>query len=138
MNLVDIYERHDRHQVLYDLLKEREGRDDINISHRGTPAWNDHVAFVESQPYAAWYLICDGDDPVGTCYLTDYNEIGIWIFSRHHGKGYGKQAVEALMQNHGPRRYLANINPRNEKSRRLWEGLGFTLLQHTYGRDERV
>jgi hypothetical protein len=39
-----------------------------------------------------------------------------------------------LMQRHGHRRYLANINPRNERSAYLFSRLGFNLVQHTYER----
>lgn len=116
-------------QVLYDLLRERD--ETINISHKRMPSWDEHIRFVESAPYEAWYLICD-PDPLGSIYLSRQNEIGVFVFKEYQGLGYGRRAIKALMEKHGKRRYLANINPRNERSANLFASLGFNLIQHTY------
>ena len=55
MNLISIYERPDRALVLHQLLEEREP--EANISHKAMPSWEEHVRFVESKPYEAWYFI---------------------------------------------------------------------------------
>jgi hypothetical protein len=57
MNLISIYERPDRALVLHQLLEERD--ESANISHKAMPSWDDHVRFVESKPYQAWYFIVD-------------------------------------------------------------------------------
>lgn len=129
VTLTSVYDRPDRAQLLYKLLSERD--ETVSISHKRMPCWGDHVRFIESKPYAAWYFI---GDEVGACYLSKQNEIGIFIFREHRGKGYGRAAIEALMEKHGRRRYLANINPRNESSAALFAKLGFNLCQHTYER----
>jgi len=134
MNLISVYERPDRHELLYRLLAERD--DEVNISHKAMPGFCQHIAFVESKPYEAWYFIVGGDDVYGACYLTKGDEIGIHIFRSHRGHGYGKRAVEALIRDKGPRRYLANISPRNENSAAMFSRLGFTLIQHTYELNE--
>ena len=126
--LSNIYEWRDRHELLYKLLSERD--DLINISHKAMPCWGDHIRFVESKPYEAWYFI--GDEPLGACYLSKQNEIGVALFKQYQGKGHGRQAVKAIMDMHGRRRYLANINPQNERSRFMFQGLGFKLIQQTY------
>lgn len=131
MNLISVYEQPDRHQHLYDLLKERD--ETTNISHRALPEWEDHVRFVDSRPYPVWNFIEVNRQIVGACYLTAQNEIGIFIFREHQGNGYGPQAIQMLMKLNGPRPYLANINPRNERSAALFARLGFTCKQHTYG-----
>ena len=113
-----------------DLLQERP--QEANISHRELPIWCDHVRFVESHPYEAWYFIRNYWRDVGAIYLSRQNEIGISIFKAHQGNGYGPQAINALMAIHGPRRYLANINPANVKSAEMFKNLGFGLIQHTY------
>jgi RimJ/RimL family protein N-acetyltransferase len=120
------------------LLKERD--ETTNISHKGLPDFEAHRAFVESKPYADWCFIevdhwKDGDCfdlVVGACYLSKQDEIGVFIFKAHQGKGYGWRAVKALIDKHGPRRYLANINPRNERSAELFSRMGFKLIQHTF------
>jgi hypothetical protein len=60
MNLISIYERPDRALVLHQLLEERD--DTANISHKAMPSWDEHVRFVESKPYQAWYFIEDNGD----------------------------------------------------------------------------
>jgi RimJ/RimL family protein N-acetyltransferase len=130
MILADVYSAPDSARVLYDLLAEREPHQ--NISHKAMPSWESHVAFVTSSPYQAWYLIQDGGETVGAIYLTGAGEIGVGIFKKHHGKGYAKRAIAALIEKHGPRRYLANINPSNRASIALFASLGFTHLQSTY------
>lgn len=131
MNLVSIYTRPDRAKVLYDLLAER--RPSESISHQGMPTFDEHIRFIQSKPYEAWYFIENGET-LGSCYLSKQNEIGVFVFARHRGHGYGKWAVEAIMTKHGKRRYLANINPQNVRSAAMFKTLGFGLLQHTYGR----
>ncbi len=95
------------------------------------PGFDDHVAFVESHPYEAWYFICD-PEPVGACYLSNHNEIGVFVFAEHQKKGYAREAIKAIIAEHGPGRYLANVSPRNEASRFLFNGLGFKHIQNTY------
>lgn len=133
MNLIDVYSRPDRATSLYKLLAERD--ETINISHKGMPCLADHVAFIESRPYQAWYFIENNDyelDIVGACYLTKQNEIGVFVFREYRGLGFGPKAVEAIIAEHGPGRYLANINPKNYVSAAVFQDLGFKLAQHTY------
>lgn len=129
MTLQSIYERLDRHALLYRLLAERG--EEANISHKEMPSDAQHILFVESHPYQAWYFICD-PEPVGACYLSRLNEIGVFVFAEHQKKGYAREAVKAVIEKHGPGRYLANIGPRNEASRFLFKGLGFKHIQDTY------
>lgn len=129
MTLISVYERPDRHELLWNLLKERD--ETTNISHKAMPTWCEHVAFVESKPYAAWYFII-GDDVHGACYLSKQDEIGVHVFRASQGCGYGPRAVNEIIRLHGRRRYIANISPRNERSAALFAALGFKLVQHTY------
>jgi RimJ/RimL family protein N-acetyltransferase len=131
MALVSVYRLPKRApQILYQLLHEREPH--VNISHRVMPTWQQHRKFIEQRPYRAWYLIKAGSDYVGAIYLTSMNEIGIGILAQCQGHGFGARAVRLLMRRHGRRRYLANLNPRNDRSRRMFERLGFAIIQHTY------
>jgi RimJ/RimL family protein N-acetyltransferase len=129
MKLISVYSRDDRAELLYQLLAERD--ETVNISHKGMPTFKDHEKFIASHPYEDWCFVCD-PEPVGAVYLTKQNEIGVFIFTGSQGKGYAREAIKALMEKHGPRRYLANINPHNEASRFLFSGLGFKLVQQTY------
>jgi RimJ/RimL family protein N-acetyltransferase len=117
-------------RLLYTLLQEREPR--ANISHRAMPSWKQHCKFVARRPYSAWYLIKLREDYVGAIYLTSMNEIGIAVLKQWRKRGVGPAATRLLMRKYGRRRYLANINPRNEESIRLFRRIGFRIIQHTY------
>ena len=116
--------------VLYELLKERTPEQ--SISHKEMPSWDDHLDFIASRPYFAWYLIWADSDVVGAIYLTKQREIGIGIFKEFKSKGYGTEAVKKLMELH-PGKFYANINPDNFASRMFFqEQFGAKLIQHTY------
>jgi RimJ/RimL family protein N-acetyltransferase len=117
-------------QILYDLLAERTPEQ--SISHKTMPTLEEHATFVQSQPYAAWYLIEADEGCVGGVYLSRQREIGVSVFRAYQRRGYGEAAVRELMWL-WPGKFLANVNPSNEASKRLWEKLGFGLLQWTYG-----
>src|SRR5262245_360582 len=117
-------------QLLYELLREREPH--VNISHRVMPSWKQHAKFIASRPYSAWYLIKSSDSYVGAIYLTTRNEIAVSIFRQWRGFSFAPRAVRLLIRKHGHRRYLANVNPRNNEWIRMFLGLGFRLIQQTY------
>lgn len=108
---------------LYNLLAEREPWQ--NISHKVMPSWEDHVKFVSSRPYKAWYVIFDNADFVGAVYLTNNNEIGIHIRKSCVRRNYGKNAIKALIKTHKEKYYLANIGPNNSHSIAFFANNGF-------------
>lgn len=115
---------------LYVLLEQREPHQ--SISHKAMPTIEEHFAFIASHPYAAWHLIdVEHVGYVGAIYLTRQREIGIWIHRDHGGHGYAKQAIRHMMERH-PGRFLANINPNNEHSQRMFESIGFKRIQNTF------
>ncbi|KKN77981.1 hypothetical protein LCGC14_0355460 [marine sediment metagenome] len=149
MQLVDLYGTlgADGYSITYRLLEERTAEQ--SISHRTMPTWEEHQAFVTSWPYAAWYLVeawvrCIPEDRmcprtptiVGAVYLTKADEIGVFIFKAYQGNNYGSRAVLKLMEAHPRDRYLANINPANERSVNMFEGLGFRHIQNTYVKEQ--
>jgi len=129
MKLVDVYDDTVTHAVLlWQLLSERQPEQ--SIAHRGMPTVRQHAAFIRSQPYRCWYVIEDGGNLVGACYVTKHDEIGVGILNEFKRHGYGKAAVRELMQRH-PGRLLANINPANAPSLSLFRSLGFAHIQQT-------
>jgi len=121
--------------ILYDLLQERTPEQ--SISHVEMPHIEEHIRFVMSKPYFAWYLIVGNVDGilnkvVGSIYVTNKREIGIFIFNKYIGKGYGKSAVLKVMEMWPNGRFYANVNPHNEASKRLFESIGGRVIQHTY------
>ena len=132
VRLVDVYGTQGAEHVLYRLLQEREKR--VNISHKKMPSLRQHLAFVRSRPYRAWYLISTGSgEYAGGIYLSRMSEIGVFVFKKFRQNGYGRKAVGLLMKKHtGVRKFLANVNPTNERSIRFFRELGFKHIQNTY------
>lgn len=130
MELVDVHETSLATRILYDLLKERNP--DHNISHKSMPSFDEHLEFVETRPYTAWYLIKSEMDYLGAVYLSREDEIGIFIFKEHQNQGYSSWAIEQIMAYHPRERYYANIAPLNHISKKVFRGLGFRKLQETY------
>lgn len=128
MRLESVYRHANSAVVLYRLLEERTP--DQSISHKKMPAYNEHLEFVESRPYRAWYLILVDKTPVGAVYLTNEREIGVGIFKAEQRKGYGELAVRKLIEK-WPGRFLANVNEKNLISINLFKKLGFKPLQIT-------
>lgn len=123
-------------RILYKLLEERTPEQ--SISHKAMPTWQEHCAFVASEPYLAWYLVFNQSaTAVGAIYLTKQREIGLSIFRRYHRSGYGRAAVLELMKRH-PGKFFANVAPGNVASMRLWESLGGRQIQVTYEINEEV
>ena len=115
-------------EKLYELLAARHP--DESISHKKLPTMEEHVKFVLSHPYLAWYLIMDGWGGCrGAVYLTWKDEIGVHVFWRYLGVGV---AVLELMRLHPRERYLAHINPLNKGTTELFVRMGFRHIQNTY------
>lgn len=137
VSLISVYVVPGSAEILWNLLAERDPA--ANISHKQMPTMAQHQAFVRSRPYSEWHFIRtrDAEHPVagivhGACYLSRQNEIGIQIFKAHQGKGIGRRAVELLIEMHKGKRLVANVNPMNERSARLFRSFGFRLVQYSY------
>jgi len=117
-------------EFLYESLKQREGR--VNISHRSIPTLTEHRDYIENHSYQSWDIIWVENNRVGNIYLTQRNEIGIFIDNKFQGRGYGSQALKQFMEKNGKKRYLANINPTNYKSIQFFGKHGFSHIQNTY------
>ena len=130
IRLASVYKTRFAEDILYRLLEERTPEQ--SIRHKRMPTKHEHHDFVESAPYRAWYLaMTNADIPVGMVYLTKQNEIGLFVFNAHQGRGYGPQ-IYAEMRKRWNGRMLANINPANTRSIRFFEKMGARLIQQTY------
>ena len=117
---------------LYQLLKEREGI--INISHKQLPSFSEHEKFVKSSPYQFWEIIWSNDERIGNIYLTDRDELGIFIKKNSQSMGSGSVALQKFLKKTGKKRFLANVNPTNYKSIQFFGKNGFSHIQNTYHR----
>ena len=109
--------------------------------------WVSPPADVEG--YLAWlfrsqradhvsYLACRGQDLVGVVNLNDITRgplqsafLGYYAFVPFAGRGWMRRAltlaIDRAFDVHGLHRLEANVQPANERSRRLVAGLGFRL-----------
>lgn len=118
------------YQFLYDLLLDRDPK--ANISHRKMPTFSEHLKFIKSKPYTKWYIILKEEKKIGSIYLSKNDEIGIFLDKSIQGKGFGQLALKQIMEKNPRKRYLANVNPKNEKSKKFFIQNKFKLIQHTY------
>lgn len=121
---------------LYDLLKSRDPA--ANISHRSIPPFYMHLAFIQSEPYEAWYIAELDGEKIASVYLTKPgpgmygDEIGLFLVKGRRGQGLGTRILNLLMAEHPRKRYLANIAPSNNAGRSFFVGQGFRHIQNTY------
>jgi RimJ/RimL family protein N-acetyltransferase len=118
---------------LYLLMSERDKI--INISHTAMPTFANHVKFVKSKPYKHWYVLQQDKHPygkMGAIYLTNNNEVGIFLLRQYQGKGYGTKALLRLLRLHRERPVYANINPLNLRSIDFFTSHGFKDAVNVY------
>ena len=131
IQLQSVYRYQRASNILYELLSERDSK--TSISHRRMPTWMEHKRFIASKPYRSWSLIVRNGEVVGSVYLSKQNEIGLFIFKKHCGEGYGRRALHILFKKYSKEtHFLANVNPANGRSIRFFKKLGFGHIQNTY------
>lgn len=123
IRLVDVYDDlPPAVEFLYLLLAERKVSE--SISHKRHPSFSEHYKFVQSKPYLGWYLIKDDNELLGTCYITHYREVGIWLMPTAKGKGAGKAAISQLLSMY-PGRVFTNTAIHNGGAKAFYERMGF-------------
>jgi len=82
---------------------------------------------------AAWYrLFRAGDRGDGIIAERDVPELAIAVEREYRGRGIGGDLLAALAQrarNDGHQRLMLSVDPRNVPARRLYDRLGFTLVE---------
>lgn len=107
-------------KFLYELLNKRKSKN--NISNRIIKSWKDHLNFIDyNNPFSDWYIIEKNQQWVGSIYLTQRNEIGIYIAEKFRGGKIGKDALKLLIQKHPRRFYYSNVNPNNEDLKKFFQ-----------------
>lgn len=137
MRLVDVYEIPDAVTVLYEFLGKR--RPEQAISHQAMPTPEQHANFVRSKPYRAWYLLEEGGAYIGAAYLTEMNEIGVFVLPE--AMVHETAAIRLMVSSHEPlpairsRRVAAfsmNVNPANKTLIDAVTAAGGRHVQNTY------
>lgn len=116
---------------LFSVLAQRTS--DVYISSGvKLPSWQHHVLHWGSGAYAEAYIIMLDDLPAGYCYLSRNNEIGIHLIEVCQGHGIGPAIVRHLCRSHPGKALYANVSPYNIRSQRMFEKMGWQLVQQTY------
>ena len=122
--------------ITYDLLLQRRH----GISHRLAPVFEDHVKFVNSNPYRAWYLAMNNQKAVGTFYLSKENTIGINI-SEINSEQTVAAIINYVKNNYSPLPeiksvrasiFTINVPPKNLLLIKTLEKLDKEILQVSY------
>ena len=80
-------------EFLYSILKERKPEE--SIDHVNTPTYIEHEKFVKSKPYTIWYKILQNNKKIGTIYLSQEDEVGIFI-KKEFQKKKRPELIQAL------------------------------------------
>lgn len=131
-----VVDPHNKEHVdfLYSVLIERLREPEINISHVEIPKYDDHTYFVRSYPYTykLWYMIIYDGKFSGMWYMSRENEIGIYVSKKYRRKGIGDYTLNMIIKRFHDEVLIANINPNNCVSIKLFESYGFKFIQKTY------
>ena len=117
-------------KFLYQHFKDRDPI--TTISHKKMPTFAQHKKFVLSKPYTKWYIIFQKNKKIGSIYLTEMNEIGIFLKKNVQGKGLGQKSIELLMKLNPRSSFLANVSPKNKESIKFFKKNKFKYIQNTY------
>ena len=128
ISLEEVNESH--MNFLYELLKKRNNNE--NISHQKMSSFNQHVKFVNSKPYAKWYIIIQKNEKIGSVYLSLQNEIGIHFLKKMKKPQIWEEIIKRIIKKNKRQTYYINISPRNISLLNFAKKNNFKLMQHTY------
>lgn len=108
---------------LYKILSQRKTHQ--NISHKELPNYEQHKEFVSKRPYKEWLIAYNNTTRIGSVYITNQDELGLFILEEYQDRGYGGNILKLLFNYHPKRIFFANINPTNHKSINFFKKHGF-------------
>lgn len=137
MKLINVYEFENATHELYELLKKRSSTH--AISHHSIPEYAEHESFVKSRHYRYWYLVRIDTKTIGSAYITENNEIGVFIIDEF--SHLLSDVLKLTVASHKPlpavksKRVAAfsiNSNPGNASLISAIASIGGVHVQNTY------
>lgn len=107
---------------LYELLEKRPTQ--YNITHKWIPLYEQHVDFLESQPYSEHYIVEEDGKRIGQLYIRDNQFVGIHTLDNDEEK--------VLQMLDKDKDYQFEVSPRNKHFQAILKRNGYRLLHETY------
>lgn len=120
---------------LFQLLQKRPH----SISHQVCPSKQEHLNFINSNPYRYWAIIYDGDYLAGSLYIQNDNSIGLNLLQPD------KVLVRRILQyilftikplneikSKVPSYFYINVAHSNDALKTILDELGFAAIQISY------
>ena len=123
------------YEVLFKILNSRKH----NISHERKVNYEDHIAFVKTNPYQDWFLIKNNDYILGSFYITSDNYIGVSLIDEE--KSIYKKIISKILREYKPnpqiesvrrKSFCINSNPNNLVLQDALNEIGFIKIQVTF------
>ena len=137
LQLIKIKTSKEDSQLLYEILKERDKKN--NISHKIMPTFKEHINFVKSSPYRYWFFIKKANNLIGSTYITYNNEITVILLKKN--KNNFINTLKLILTHIKPLRGIAsrrnqnftlNLAPNNRFYIDILDKLGQKKIQETF------
>ena len=121
---------------LYSQLKRRIHK----ISHNKLPSFDEHVKFVENNPYREWFVIKRKEIDIGNLYVQFDNSIGLYC-DEDISSSQLKELLKLLMDNIKPLEsilsvrsgnFFLNIASTDVEIQRKLTSIGYIEIQRSY------
>ena len=137
MKLIPVYGNKSVEPTLWRLMVERSKEDDpfMPWAERKLPTKEAYFKDVRQRKYHRFFVIKVGRKHVGVILVQKNNEVGVILFPKYRSTGYGKEALELLLDEENPisgGHFRARIHPHNVRSIRMVESLGFLHRYNIY------
>ena len=136
INFCEVKNNNENHvKILFELLLKRK----YFISNREKTTFEDHMEFVRNYPYRKWFIILKGDHPIGSCYCTFENVIGLNLISED--EDIYKQVIIKFISKVSPlkpkpslinKSFTVNVPNQNKILQNALLGLGSQPIQITF------
>ena len=136
INLQKVNKKKKDIELLYGLLRKR--KINYNISKKKMPTMEEHREFVLNHPYRIWFFIKDENQYIGSLYLSNNNEIGIYLDLKLN---YFENIISFIKKKYPPleeiksvrtANYVIHTSPKNKKYMELIKKMGGKLVQNTF------
>ena len=135
-NLIKVNKKKEEHiENLYFLLEKRQ----FNISNTEKVNFNDHINFLNNNPYRNWFLVEKNKKLIGSVYTTYGNEIGVNLINADEDEYI--YIIKEIIKKYKPLKekksirnenFVINVDPNNTYLLKALKKMGMKLIQNTF------